>query len=174
MRVVVSDSASDLIEQSGGRVYVWPKTSRCCRAVTTLATSNEPPRSREFVQFETGEHFELYLDAIPPAKRKGAGKLALDASDLQPVRRDFAFLLDRDVAAGDVVRAALGADRALIDDVGVFDVFTGPGVPEGKKSLAIEVTLQPREKTLTDAEIEAVAAKIVAAVTKATGGELRG
>jgi phenylalanyl-tRNA synthetase beta chain len=118
--------------------------------------------------------FELYLDAIPPAKRKGAGKLALDASDLQPVRRDFAFLLDRDVAAGDVVRAALGADRALIDDVGVFDVFTGQGVPEGKKSLAIEVTLQPREKTLTDAEIEAVAAKIVAAVTKATGGELRG
>jgi phenylalanyl-tRNA synthetase beta chain len=118
--------------------------------------------------------FELYLDAIPPAKRKGAGRLALDASDLQPVRRDFAFLLDRDVAAGDVVRAALGADRALISDVGVFDVFTGQGVPEGRKSLAIEVTLQPREKTLTDAEIEAVAAKIVAAVTKATGGELRG
>jgi phenylalanyl-tRNA synthetase beta chain len=118
--------------------------------------------------------FELYLDAIPPAKRKGAGKLALDASDLQAVRRDFAFLLDRDVAAVDVVRAALGADRALIGEVGVFDVFTGAGVPEGKKSLAIEVTLQPREKTLTDAEIEAVAAKIVAAVTKATGGELRG
>jgi phenylalanyl-tRNA synthetase beta chain len=118
--------------------------------------------------------FELYLDTIPAAKRKGAGRVALDASDLQAVRRDFAFLLDRDVAAGDVLRAAQGADRALIADVGVFDVFTGAGVPEGKKSLAIEVTLQPREKTLTDAEIEAVAAKIVAAVTKATGGELRG
>ena len=118
--------------------------------------------------------FELYLGAIPPAKRKGAGRGALDASDLQAVRRDFAFLLDRDVAAGDVLRAAQGADRALIADVGVFDVFTGQGVPEGKKSLAIEVTLQPREKTLTDAEIDAVAAKIVAAVTKATGGELRG
>ena len=118
--------------------------------------------------------FELYLDALPAAKRKGAGKLALEASDLQPVRRDFAFLLDRDVAAGDVVRAASNADRALISNVGVFDVFAGPGVPEGKKSLAIEVTLQPREKTLTDAEIETVAAKIVAAVTKATGGELRG
>ncbi len=117
--------------------------------------------------------FELTLDALPAAKRKGTAKPALDASDLQPVRRDFAFLLDRDVAAGDVVRAASSADRMLISGVDVFDVFTGQGVPEGKKSLAIEVTLQPRDKTLTDAEIEAVAAKIVAAVTKATGGELR-
>ena len=115
--------------------------------------------------------FELYLDAVPPAKRKGAN--ALEASDLQPVRRDFAFLLDGEIAAGEVLRAALSADRALISDVGVFDVFTGKGVPEGKKSLAIEVTLQPRDKTLTDAEIEAVAAKVVAAVKKATGGELR-
>jgi phenylalanyl-tRNA synthetase beta chain len=117
--------------------------------------------------------FELYLDAVPPSKRNGASK-ALDASDLQPVRRDFAFLLDDEIAAGEVLRAALSADRALISDVGVFDVFTGKGVPEGKKSLAIEVTLQPRDKTLTDAEIEAVAGKIVAAVKKATGGELRG
>ena len=118
--------------------------------------------------------FELYLDAIPAAKRKSLTKPALDASDLQAVKRDFAFLLDTDVAAAEVLRAALGADRALIANVGVFDVFTGQGVPQGKKSLAIEVTLQPREKTLTDAEIEAVAAKIVAAVQKATGGELRG
>jgi phenylalanyl-tRNA synthetase beta chain len=117
--------------------------------------------------------FELYLDAVPPSKRKAAGK-ALDASDLQPVRRDFAFLLDDEIAAGEVLRAALSADRALISDVGVFDVFTGKGVPDGKKSLAIEVTLQPRDKTLTDAEIEAVGAKVVAAVKKATGGELRG
>ncbi len=117
--------------------------------------------------------FELYLDAVPPSKRKGASK-ALDASDLQPVRRDFAFLLDDEVAAGEVLRAALSADRALITETRVFDVFTGQGVPDGKKSLAIEVTLQPRDKTLTDAEIEAVAAKIVAAVKKATGGELRG
>ncbi len=118
--------------------------------------------------------FELYLDALPGAKKKGAAKPALEASDLQPVRRDFAFLLDRDVAAAEVVREASGADRALISAVEVFDVFTGQGVPEGKKSLAIEVTLQPRDKTLTDAEIEAVAGKIVAAVKKATGGELRG
>jgi len=118
--------------------------------------------------------FELYLDNLPPAKRKGTAKPALAASDLQAVRRDFAFLVDRDVAAGDVVRAARGADRALIADVSVFDVFTGQGVPEGKKSLAIEVTLQPHDKTLTDAEIDAVAEKVVAAVVKATGGELRG
>jgi phenylalanyl-tRNA synthetase beta chain len=115
--------------------------------------------------------FELYLDALP-ASRKGAGK-PLEASDLQPVRRDFAFLVDRDIAAGEVVRAASSADRALIAETRVFDVFTGQGVPAGKKSLAIEVTLQPREKTLTDAEIEDVAGKIVAAVKKATGGELR-
>jgi phenylalanyl-tRNA synthetase beta chain len=118
--------------------------------------------------------FELYLDNLPPVRRKGTARPALDASDFQPVRRDFAFLLDDDVQAGDVVRAASSADRALIAETRVFDVFTGQGVPQGKKSLAIEVTLQPKEKTLTDAEIEAVAAKIVAAVTKATGGELRG
>lgn len=118
--------------------------------------------------------FELFLDNVPASRRKGTGKLALEASDLQPVRRDFAFLLDSGVAAGDVVRAASSADRALISSIGVFDVFTGQGVPEGKKSLAIEVTFQPRDRTLTDQEIEAVAAKIVAAVQKATGGELRG
>jgi phenylalanyl-tRNA synthetase beta chain len=116
--------------------------------------------------------FELYLDAAP-SRRKSITKPALDASDLQAVKRDFAFLLKRDVAASEVIRAASGADRALITDVSVFDVFTGQGVPDGKKSLAIEVTLQPREKTLTDAEIEAVAARVVAAVVKATGGELR-
>jgi phenylalanyl-tRNA synthetase beta chain len=117
--------------------------------------------------------FELYLDAIPAGKSKSLTRPALDASDLQAVKRDFAFLLNANVAAADVQRAALGADRALITSVGVFDVFTGQGVPQGKKSLAIEVTLQPREKTLTDAEIESVAAKIVAAVTMATGGKLR-
>ena len=117
--------------------------------------------------------FELDLDAVPATRQKRESK-ALEASDLQPVRRDFAFLLDREIAAGEVVRAAWSADRALISDVGVFDVFTGQGVPEGKKSLAIEVTLQPREKTLTDAEIEAVAERIVGSVKKATGGELRG
>ena len=75
--------------------------------------------------------------------------------------------------AGDVVRAALGADKKLIAGVNVFDLFEGESLGEGKKSLALEVTLQPRDKTLTDEEIEAVAAKVIAAVGKATGGEIR-
>ena len=118
--------------------------------------------------------FEIFLDAIPASKRKSLTKTALNASDLQAVRRDFAFLLDAEMGAGEVVRAAASADRTLIADVTVFDVFTGKGIAEGKKSLAIEVILQPRDKTLTEQEIDAVAAKIVAAVQKATGGTLRG
>jgi phenylalanyl-tRNA synthetase beta chain len=91
-----------------------------------------------------------------------------------PVKRDFAFVLDASVAAGEVVRAALAADKALIHGVSVFDVFEGGSLAaEGKKSLAIEVTLQPGSETLTDKDIEAVADKIVAAVKKATGGEIR-
>ena len=118
--------------------------------------------------------FELYLDASPPAEAQGHGQAG--ARGLRPSSRCGATSPScsmRTCAAGDVVRAASSADRALIADVGVFDVFTGQGVPDGKKSLAIEVTLQPRDKTLTDAEIEAVAEKIVAAVAKATGGKLR-
>lgn len=118
--------------------------------------------------------FEIFLDALPEPKRATRTRPALDVTDLQMVRRDFAFLVDEATAAGDVLRAAKGAEKALITDVTLFDVFTGKGVAEGKKSLAIEVTLAPRDKTLTDEEIEAVAGKVVAAVTKATGGELRG
>ena len=88
--------------------------------------------------------------------------------------RDFAFIVDRKVKAGDIVRLAQGADRKLIAGVTVFDVYEGKGIDPDKKSIAIAVTLQPREKTLTDQEIDAVAAKIVAEVTKKTGGTLRG
>ncbi|MGI9381542.1 MAG: phenylalanine--tRNA ligase subunit beta, partial [Methyloligellaceae bacterium] len=118
--------------------------------------------------------FELFLEAVPVQKRKSYTRPALDITDLQPVRRDFAFVLDAGVPAGDVMRAALGAEKDLIADVAVFDVFEGESLGAGKKSLAIEVTLQPRDKTLTDEEIDAVSAKVVAAVGKATGGELRG
>ena len=117
--------------------------------------------------------FEIYLGNLPPAKRKSTAKAALDASDLQAVTRDFAFLVDADTDAGLLVRAAAGADRELISNVSVFDEFTGQGVPDGKKSLAIGVTLQPRDKTLTEVEIDAVAEKVVAGVAKATGGTLR-
>jgi phenylalanyl-tRNA synthetase beta chain len=117
--------------------------------------------------------FELFLEAIPPARRKGVAKPPLAAVDLQPVRRDFAFVLASDALASEVVRAAQGADKVLISTVSVFDIFEGPSLGAGKKSLAIEVTMQPREKTLTDEEIEAVSGKIIAAVKKATGGEIR-
>ena len=118
--------------------------------------------------------FEIFLDALPEPKRATRTRPALDVTDLQMVRRDFAFLVDEGVAAGDVMRAARGAEKTLISDVTLFDVFTGAGVAEGKKSLAIEVTLSPRDKTLTDEEIDAASGKVIAAVTKATGGELRG
>ncbi len=95
-------------------------------------------------------------------------------SAFQPVERDFAFLVDADIEAERLVRAARNADRALITGCRVFDLYAGKGVAEGKKSLAIAVTLQPMERTLTDAEIEAVSDKIVAAVVKATGAQLRG
>jgi phenylalanyl-tRNA synthetase beta chain len=117
--------------------------------------------------------FELFLEAIPAARRKGVARPPLAASDLQAVRRDFAFVLGSDALASDVVRAAQAADKVLISNVSVFDVFEGPSLGAGKKSLAIEVTIQPREKTLTDEEIEALSGKIVAAVKKATGGEIR-
>jgi phenylalanyl-tRNA synthetase beta chain len=118
--------------------------------------------------------FEVILDRIPDAKQKPTrAKPVLELSPFQPVSRDFAFIVDRGVKAGDIVRAAQGADRKLITDVTVFDVYEGKGIDEGKKSIAIAVTIQPREKTLTDQEIEAVAAKIVAEVTKKTGGTLR-
>jgi phenylalanyl-tRNA synthetase beta chain len=98
----------------------------------------------------------------------------LTLSALQPLERDFAFVVDTDVPAAKVVQAARGAEKTLIEDIRVFDVFEGPSLGEGRKSLAITVVLQPTEKTLTDEDIEAVSQKIVVAVEKATGGVLRG
>ncbi len=116
--------------------------------------------------------FEIFLDAIPAAKRRR--RAAPDLAALQPVRRDFAFLAAHDVTAEAVLRAARGAERGLITGVSLFDVYAGPPLPAGEKSLAIEVVLQPRERALTDAEIEAISGRIVAAVTAATGARLRG
>jgi phenylalanyl-tRNA synthetase beta chain len=119
--------------------------------------------------------FEVILDRIPAAKQKPTrAKPVLELSAFQPVSRDFAFIVDRAIKAGDMVRAAQGVDKKLITDVTVFDVYEGKGIDDGKKSIAIAVTLQPREKTMTDEEIDAVGAKIVAEVTKKTGGVLRG
>ena len=119
--------------------------------------------------------FEVILDRIPDAKVKATrAKPVLELSAFQPVSRDFAFIVDRSVKSGDLVRAAQNVDKKLISGVTVFDVYEGKGIDDGKKSVAIAVTMQPREKTLTDVEIEAAAAKIVAEVTKKTGGTLRG
>jgi phenylalanyl-tRNA synthetase beta chain len=118
--------------------------------------------------------FEIWIDALPaPRAKPTRAKPPLEKSDLMPLSRDFAFVVDEAVPAADLVRAAMGADKALIGDVNLFDLYRGAGVPEGKKSLAIEVRVQPREKTLTEDEIAGLSAKIVSAVMKATGGTLR-
>jgi len=116
--------------------------------------------------------FEVFLDAIPDPKRRK--KSAPDLPAFQPVRRDFAFVVDATAPADALLRAVRNADKALIADALLFDRYAGPNLPDGKVSLAVQVTLQPREATLTDAEIEATSNRIVAAATKATGAKLRG
>jgi phenylalanyl-tRNA synthetase beta chain len=118
--------------------------------------------------------FEAFLDKVPPPRSKGTAKPLLKLSPYQPVERDFAFVVDASVPAGAVLRAVKGADRTAIVAVELFDVYKGEGVGAGKKSLAVSVRLQPMEATFTDAQIEAIAQRIVAAVTKATGATLRG
>ena len=118
--------------------------------------------------------FTIYPAEVPLPRKSGATRPALQISDLQAVERDFAFVVDADVEALTLVNAAKGADKNLIEDVRVFDEFIGGSLGEGKKSLAITVRLQPSDKTLKDADIEAVGAKVVEKVTKATGGVLRG
>jgi len=119
--------------------------------------------------------FEVFLDAIPTPRHKPTKtRPALNASELLALTRDFAFVVDEDVAAGTLIKAVRGVEKKLITGVRLFDVYRGKGIDDGKKSLAVEVTIQPQDKTLTDEEIEAIAARIVAQVTKATGGILRG
>ena len=118
--------------------------------------------------------FTLWPEEVPMPRKTGATRAALKISDLQAVERDFAFVVDADVEALTLVNAAMGADKALIEDVRVFDEFIGGSLGEGKKSLAITVRLQPSDETLKDADIEAVGAKVIEKVTKATGGTLRG
>ncbi|MGQ3047611.1 MAG: phenylalanine--tRNA ligase subunit beta [Niveispirillum sp.] len=119
--------------------------------------------------------FELFLDAVPaPKKKAGTAKPLLALSPFQPVDRDFAFLVANSTDSDKLLKAAKGADKLLISDVTIFDIYEGKGVEPGFKSVALSVTLQPVDKTLTDKEIEDVAAKVVAAVAKATGASLRG
>jgi phenylalanyl-tRNA synthetase beta chain len=119
--------------------------------------------------------FEAWVEAVPEGRRKAAKtKPALALSPFMPLTRDFAFVVPRATAAGDLTRAVASADRTLIAEARVFDVYEGKGVAEGEKSVAVEVTIQPRERTLTDADIEALSGRIIAAAAKATGARLRG
>lgn len=152
----------------GGRIQLGPKL--------TIGWFGEihPTELEKFDLTGPIAAFELDLDAIPePRKKPTRSKPALKLSDLMPLSRDFAFLVDRTVPAATILRAAKNADKTLITEVSVFDVFEGKGIAEDKKSVGIAVTLQPSDKTLTDEEIEKVAASVVAAVSKATGGVLR-
>jgi phenylalanyl-tRNA synthetase beta chain len=115
--------------------------------------------------------FEIILNTIPAPRQKGTAKAALNTTSLLPVDRDFAFVVEGKVQAAELIKAAKGVDKALITDASVFDVFK---LPDGKTSLAVSVSLQPRDKTFTEEEIEAISSRIVAAVGKATGATLRG
>jgi phenylalanyl-tRNA synthetase beta chain len=116
--------------------------------------------------------FEIFLDALPEPKAKSKARPLFSPSPFQAIERDFAFVVDAKVPAGEIVKAVKLADRNLIEQVGVFDVYEGKGVPDGQKSIAVAVRIQPRDATLTDAEIEALAQKIVAAAVK-LGASLR-
>ncbi|MDF1608402.1 phenylalanine--tRNA ligase subunit beta [Hoeflea sp. YIM 152468] len=119
--------------------------------------------------------FEVFVDVIPESKRKATRtKPSLNLSAFQAVRRDFAFVVDADVPAATLLRAAQGADKQLIAGVNVFDLFEGPSLGEGKKSVAIEITIQPRERTLNDEDLDRLAKAVIANVEKASGGVLRG
>ncbi len=151
----------------GGRVAQGPKTIGWFGEL-------HPARAAELDLDGPVAMFEIDLDALPEPRRKPTRtKPALNLSSLMPVSRDFAFVVDQAVPAATILRAARGADKQLITDVTVFDVFAGTHVGEGKKSVAIAVTLQPTERTLTDEDIDKVSAAVVAAVTKSTGGILR-
>ena len=117
--------------------------------------------------------FEVFLDAVPEP-RTGRAKLPVQLSVFQPIERDFAFVVDQKLPAENLLRAARGVDRKLVNEIRLFDIYQGVGLPEGKKSLAITVVLQPQERTLTDAEIEGFSQRLIAQVERATGGQLRG
>ena len=168
--VVLSDVSAEALERAKGMVGM---------AEGVLDRLEAPSAPGGSVSYHDDlaaalEGRDMVLEAIPePKARATKTRPPLALSDLQPVRRDFAFLLDRSIAAATVMRAAQGADKKLIAGVSVFDVFESEAIGADRRSLAIEVVLQPTEKTLTDEEIDATSAKIVAAVEKATGGTLR-
>jgi phenylalanyl-tRNA synthetase beta chain len=118
--------------------------------------------------------FEVFLDRLPTPKAKSTARPPFRPSAFQPVERDFAFLVDATTPADDVLRAVRSADKILIENASVFDIYSGKGVPEGKTSLALSVRIAPQERTLTEGDLSELSARIVAAVQAKTGGSLRG
>lgn len=118
--------------------------------------------------------FEVFLGNVPAAKKKGTEKPLLKINPLQPLFRDFAFIVDESTSAEDLIRAAKSADKKLITDAYIFDVYAGKGMEDGKKSLALTITIEPQDKTLTDEEIDAVMQAVIGNVVTKTGGVLRG
>jgi phenylalanyl-tRNA synthetase beta chain len=165
--------------ESGGPAWYHPGRSGTIKLgpKVILGTFGEfHPKTLETLDVAGGLcGFEVYIDAIPEPKQKATRtKPALHLSDFQAVRRDFAFIVDKSVEAGAIVRAALAGDKKLITGVQVFDLFEGASLGEGKKSVAIEVAIQPLERTLNDEDLEALTKRIVESVSKQTGGVLRG
>lgn len=157
--------------------WYHPGRSGCLRlGPTVVATFGEiHPRVQKMLDTKgTLVGFEVFLEALPlPRNKSGKARPLLKVSPFQAADRDFAFVVNKDVSAEIMLRAARGADKALIASVSVFDVYEGQNVPEGQKSVALSATLQPMERTLTDEDIEAVCHKIVSAVEKASGGTQR-
>ncbi|MBV1901837.1 MAG: phenylalanine--tRNA ligase subunit beta, partial [Kordiimonadaceae bacterium] len=118
--------------------------------------------------------FEVFLDKIPGKRSKSSAKAALKTSNLQSVERDFAFLIDAEKSVASLLKAVQGADKNFITDISVFDVYSGKGVPEGQQSIAVSITLEPKEETFSDKDIETISDKIIASAEKAVGAILRG
>jgi phenylalanyl-tRNA synthetase beta chain len=165
--------------EAGGPAWYHPGRSGTIKLgpKTVLGTFGEfHPRTLEALDVSGPlAGFEVFIDAVPEAKAKPTRtKPRLDLSAFQMVKRDFAFVVDKAVEAGTLTRAALSADRKLIAGVSVFDIFEGVSIGPDKKSVAIEVSIQPVEKTLTDEDFETLAGRIIENVKKKTGGVLRG
>ena len=157
--------------------YYHPGRSACLRlGKNVLATFGElHPMVLEEIDIEVPVMgAEIYLDNIPEARQKSASKPLLKISQFQPVKRDFALILDEGVEVENIIRAAKGSEKQMITSVQIFDVYQGKGVEDGKKSVALSVTLQPMDHTLTDSEIEGLSQKIISNIQQKTGGVLRG
>jgi len=153
------------------------RAARLTLGKVTVAVFGElHPRVLSVLDAEGPIHaFEVWIEAIPEGRKKAVKtKPALRLSPLMPLTRDFAFVVPRETPAAELTRAVASADRTLIAEARVFDVYEGKGIGGGEKSIAVEVTIQPTERTLADADIEALSAKIVAAAAKAVGARLRG